>query len=103
LLKIGFALYDAKRYDEALGTFEKLQEVSRDNQRAQAASLIWQGHMLDLLGRRTEAVTKYQRVADMGLNSGTRQAQYGLSYEYSPYAQERVSTPFTRVENTDEN
>jgi tetratricopeptide (TPR) repeat protein len=102
-LKIGFALYDAGRYDEALAAFEKLQETVGDNQRGQAVALLWQGHVLDLLGKRTEAVAKYQKVADMGLESSKEHPQYGLSYKFSPYAQQRTETPFARVENADEN
>ena len=83
MLKIGFALYDATRYDEALAAFEKLQETVGDNQRGQAAALIWQGQMLDLLGRRGEAVAIYRKVADMGLTSRTIHAQYGLDYTFS--------------------
>jgi len=102
-LKVGFALYDAERYEEALTAFARMQETAHGNQHEEVKALIWQGHMLDLLGRRSEAVTIYQRVADMGLTSGTIHAQYGLDYSFSSYARERISTPFTRVENSYEN
>ncbi len=98
LMKIGFALYDAARYEEALVVFEKMEEIGM-SRNVQAAALIWQGHMLDLLQRREEARARYRRVADMDLNSGTGHGQYGLSYEFSPYARARLATPFVRVEN----
>ncbi|OHB67114.1 MAG: hypothetical protein A2Y77_05330 [Planctomycetes bacterium RBG_13_62_9] len=103
LLKIGLALYDAARYEEALAVFGKLQTAAGDSERAQATALIWQGHMLDLLGRRDEAVARYQRVADMRLDAYKEHSQYGLSYNCSPYAQEKTRTPFTRLENLAEN
>jgi tetratricopeptide (TPR) repeat protein len=103
LPKIGFALYDARRYDEALAMFEKLQKAAGDDERRQAVALIWQGHMLDLLGKRGQAAAKYQKAADMGQESEMRHDQYGLSYSLSSYARDRISTPFTRVENMDEN
>jgi tetratricopeptide (TPR) repeat protein len=99
LMKIGFALNDAARYQEALAVFEKMETGAGDNQNRQATALLWQGHMLDLLGRRTEAIVRYKKVADMDLNAEKVHAQYGLSYKFSPYAQERLATPFTRVEN----
>jgi proline iminopeptidase len=99
-LKIGFALYDAKRYEDALTAFEKMQEKAGANQHGRMLALLWQGHMLDLLGRREEAISKYRQVAEMGLEDGTqRHDQYGLAYTPSPYARERMTTPFTRVEN----
>lgn len=99
-LKIGFALYDAQRYDEALAVFEHIEKVAGDEQRRQALALIWEGQMLDLLGRREEAVAKYRQVAGMGLdNSEQRHDQFGLAYTPSPYARERMTTPFVRVEN----
>jgi tetratricopeptide (TPR) repeat protein len=101
--KIGFALYDAKRYDEALAAFEKMQETANADPHTQTTAIIWQGHMLDLLGRRSEAVTKYQTIADARLKSGTAHAQYGLSYTFSSYAKERMSVPFAHIENLDEN
>jgi tetratricopeptide (TPR) repeat protein len=99
-LKIGFALYDAKRYDDALAAFENMAEKADANQHGQMVALIWQGHMLDLLGKREEAISKYRQVAEMGMDDFTqRHDQFGLAYTPSPYARERMTTPFTRVEN----
>ena len=102
MLHLGFALYDIKNYGEALKVFVRLGEIAQagNNQNRYALALIWQGHMLDLLGRRQDAIERYRRVVDMNLESGIRHDQYGLSYEYSPYAAERLQTPFQRVENS---
>lgn len=97
--KTGFALYDARRYDNALAAFERMQETAGDDPHTQTIATIWQGHMLDLLGRRNQAVAKYRRIADAGLTSGTTHSNYGLSYSFSSYARERMDTPFTRIEN----
>jgi proline iminopeptidase len=82
-------------------TSDWLQEVAEEEgaQSRLAVALIWQGHMLDLLGRREEAIANYQRVVDMDSSDGVRHDQYGLAYEYSPYAAERLRSPFQRVEN----
>jgi proline iminopeptidase len=101
-LKIGFALYDAKRYDDALVVFERMEQKAGDNQHGRMLAILWQGHMLDLLGRREAAIAKYRQVADMGIEDGEqRHDQFGLTYTPSPYARERMTTPFTRVENRD--
>lgn len=101
LLRLGFALYDLRRYEGALEVFSKMEDVARsegDSARA-AVALIWQGHMLDLLGRREEALTLYQRVVGMKLEDGVQHSQYDLTYAYSPYAAERLRSPFQRIEN----
>jgi len=101
LVRIGFALYDTEQYAEALDAFTRLEEAARADggERGQAMALIWQGHMLDLLGRREEAVARYQQVVDMGVGGGAQHSQYGLAYQLVPYATERLETPFERVEN----
>ena len=88
-----------RAYEEALPVFEKMEGTAGDDRNKQATALIWQGHVLDLLGPRDEALARYQKVADMGLNAEKVHAQYGLSYEFSSYARARLVTPFTRVEN----
>jgi tetratricopeptide (TPR) repeat protein len=99
---LGFACYDARRYEQALAAFERMERQDNADRNDRAMAVIWQGHMLDLLGRRQEAIARYRKVADMGLESGVRHDQYGLAYKYTPYARERMTTPFIRVENLSE-
>ncbi len=99
LLKAGFALYDARRYEEALALFEKMAERAGGDPRGQAVALIWQGHMLDLLDRRDEAIARYRKAAGLDVPSGQRHDQYGLVYYPSTYAKQRMDSPFVRVEN----
>jgi hypothetical protein len=80
ILKAGFALYDVARYEEAL-------------------ALIWQGFILDLFGRRNEAIAVYKAVVDLKVNGEMTHDQFGLTIAPSPYAAERMKTPFQRVEN----
>jgi hypothetical protein len=103
LCRTGFALYDVKRYEDALAAFEKMEEKAGGNRITLPVALIWQGHMLDLLGRRKEAVLRYEKVAAMGLdNNEIHHDQFGIVYTPSPYARQRIDTPFTRMENRDE-
>jgi len=106
--KLGLALYDAKRYEEALIAFEKMatsENVSRPNPDGalwdRAHALLWQGHMLDLLDRRSEAVAKYREVAAMEGSGRLYDRRYGLDSAITPYAKERIETPFVRIESQD--
>ncbi len=103
LLRIGFAHYDVEDYDEALFVFERMADLAAGAGDAgyAAVALIWQGHMLDLLGRREEAVTVYQRVVDMSVEGTYSHGQYGMRYSLSPYARERLTDPFERIDNRD--
>jgi proline iminopeptidase len=100
-LRLGFALYDVAQYDDALKVFRRFKawaiEQERDDYWALAS--IWCGHMLDLLYRRSEAIGEYRAVADLNLDDNWSHGQYGMQYSLSPYASERVNTPFLRIEN----
>ncbi|UCG87490.1 MAG: alpha/beta fold hydrolase [Gemmatimonadota bacterium] len=100
-LRLGFALYDVERYDDARAVFAHFRAESRREGSAQAIALasIWEAHMLDLLGRRSEALALYREVADMDLQDTWSHSQYGMRYAPSPYAAERLDTPFQRIEN----
>jgi len=98
-LRTGFALYDVERYADALAVFERMEQVLGGNPESEAMALIWQGHMLDLMGKRPEALGRYRRAAEMGLSDTWQHGQYGMKYELSPYARERLKTPFKRIEN----
>lgn len=99
LLKTGFALYDVGRYQEALDVFVYMSHDETVDQTFLAVSLIWQGHMLDLIGNRPEALAAYGAAANMNVTGEMQHDQFGMTYAPSEYAQERIQTPFTRIEN----
>ena len=101
LQRVGFALYDRRRFDDALVVFSKLEQlaVEESSETDAAMALIWQGHILDMLNRRNEAVVLYQQVAEMNLSDSTQHDEYAMSYVFSDYAKERIQTPFTYIEN----
>ena len=100
-LRIGFALYDVEDYEQALPVFERMVQaaVAEESPTWEAVGVIWQGHMLDLLGRREEAIERYGRVAAMNVEETTHHNSYGMGYSPSQYAGERTATPFERIEN----
>lgn len=101
LLKIGFAHYDVEDYEEALFIFSRMEVIKREEgeREYETMAMIWQGHMLDLLGRRSEAVSFYRRAAEMDITDTWSHDQFGMNYSLSPWAAERLRTPFKRVEN----
>lgn len=99
LLKTGMALYDIKRYEEALIVFQKMYEIAGEDKERAAQALIWQGQMLDLLGRRKEAISIYEKAVSLNVASSFKHSQFGLSYKPSIYAAERIKKPFKRIEN----
>ena len=101
-LRVGFALYDSGRFGEALAAFEELQQIAarEEDEAGLATALLWQGHMLDLLDQRGDALNRYQQVADMNLDGGTRHEAYDMEYAYSAYAAERLQVPFEHIENS---
>jgi len=98
-LRVGFALYDCEKYSDALAVFERLEAKLDSQPGSRALGLLWQGHMLDLMGRRLEALARYQKVAEMDISDSMKHSQYGLDYELSHFARERLKTPFKRIEN----
>ena len=108
LSKLAHALYDLEKYEDALIVFKKaygkMQEIENEEMAKAftAFNLIWQGHVLDLLGKREEAISVYQKVVDMNLtHSRASDGRYGLRYKptLSGYAAERIKKPFKRLEN----
>jgi len=103
-LRVGFAFYDVGEYQKALATFKEMENVieniSGENRDHELSTcLIWQGHMLDLLGRRQEAIKAYERVIKLGSKITMTHSQYNLTYEPVKYADERIRKPFDRLEN----
>lgn len=100
LLKTGFALYEAERYDDALRVFRQMEKRSTQLgiRFLRAVAFVWQGQMLDLLERRNEAIAAYRNAVEMDITGQMRHDQYGLTYRPSEYAQERLEKPFDRIE-----
>ena len=55
--------------------------------------------MLDLMKKREDAISRYKKVVAMNLDFSPSHGQYGLRYEVTPYARERIKSPFKRIEN----
>ncbi len=105
ILRIGFAFYDIGDYRNVLDVFKKMElavaDISDNNDDSDlSTALLWQGHMLDLLDRRDEAVAVYNRVVEIDYRGRHQHSQYGLVFKPAEYASERIETPFEKIENT---
>lgn len=100
-LRLGFALYDVGRYQDAHDVFARHQAWASESESQEywALGTVWRAHMLDLMDRRDEAIPLYQSVADLRMEGNWSHGQYGMRYSMSAYAEERTATPFKRIEN----
>jgi hypothetical protein len=93
--KLGLTLYDGEYYAEALEAFAKTAEF--DDPMWRPTALVWQGHLLDLLGRREEAVARYKEAQALPFSGTMRHDQYGIVID-AQWIEERLETPFERAE-----
>lgn len=98
LLKVGFALQEAGKRADALQAFERMSELAGGAPGVQGVALTWQGHTLDLMGRREDAIAAYTKASRLVFRS--RHDQYELTIG-PEYARQRIRTPFTGVDNAD--
>ena len=88
--KLALMLYDGRYYQEALEVVKSLEQGDW-----RFFALVWEGHLLDLLGRRTDAVAAYQEALKMPGTPSMRHDQYGLVID-KKWLAERLKTPFER-------
>jgi tetratricopeptide (TPR) repeat protein len=89
-VKLALLLYDGKYYQESLDLMTQLEKSDW-----RFAALVWQGHLLDLLGRRDEAVARYQEALKVPGSPNMQHAQYNMRINRA-WVDERLKTPFER-------
>ncbi len=93
-LALGLMLYDGAHYVEALECFQKGLETTTDGN-FKFLTLVWQGQLLDLMGKRGAAIEAYRAAQATGSTSVFRHDQYKLQIDQK-WVQERLKTPFKR-------
>ena len=94
--KLALTLYDGKFYPESLEAFQQTYMQSEDGSLDAFAALVWQGHIMDLRGRRDDALRLYQRALAIDPGGEMRHDQYGLAVDRA-WVEKRLETPFVRV------
>lgn len=98
-LCLGMALYDLKRYEEAITEFENLASYTAldpANKQVFDWSRLWLGHVYDAFGRRDISLRWYEAVARDGApESEMSFAQYGIKeISATAWASQRLTSPF---------
>jgi hypothetical protein len=96
--QLGRKLYGWEFYEEALAVFQRRSALLEERQSEWVVSAYgWQGLLLDLLGRREEALAIYRKALEHDVDRD-------FAYDGDPvtihraWLQERLDTPFTRPE-----
>ena len=93
--KIAINLYDGFRYKQALEAFERCAESATDDPWWLFVATVWQGHILDISGKREEAVSRYQLAIKRNTNITATFSQYDMTINRA-WVEDRLKTPFTR-------
>jgi predicted negative regulator of RcsB-dependent stress response len=88
--KLGMTLYDGRYYQEALEVMTQLEKGD-----FRFGALVWEGHLLDLLGRRKEAIARYEEALKVPGSPDMQHSQYNLTIN-KPWVEERLKEPFER-------
>jgi len=89
--KLGLTLYDGEYYPEALEAFQRAAELTKGG----AWVIVWQGHILDILGRREEAVQRYREALEIGEGINSTHDQYHMKISRQ-WVEDRLKTPYRR-------
>ena len=92
-VKLAMVLYDRQHYSEALSAFAVVGSSGQPGLRFMG--LVWQGHVLDLIGKRPQAVEKYEAALKVAGTPQMRHDQYQITIDRK-WVEERLKTPFTR-------
>ena len=97
--KLGLILYDGKYYAESLKAFQSAADTADNNSSRYFVFKVWQGHDLDLLGQRDEAIECYKEALKCK-QQGTwvRHDQYGIVIDQN-WVKQRIEKPFVRDES----
>jgi len=96
LLKLALTLYDGRHYEKALDALARLAAVAKgESPHRQFVAIVWQGIVLDLLGRREEALGRYRDALALGVDLDMRHDQYKLVINRA-WVEQRLKQPFHR-------
>lgn len=91
---LGLMLYDGRHTAESLECFQKAYQNMTDKD-YQFLALAWQGLLLDLLGRREEAIEEYKAAQATGSQQVYRFDEYKLQIDQK-WIEQRLQSPFRR-------
>lgn len=94
--KLGLTLYDGKYNAESLKAFESAANQAEKSSTRYFTSKVWQGHILDLLNKRDEALECYKEALKCEKKDDwVRHDQYGMKINHD-WVKQRIEKPFVR-------
>ncbi len=97
--KLAINLYDGLHYEQALEAFERCAESAADDPWWLFVGTVWQGHVLDILGKREEALKRYRLAIERDTGIYAVHSQYNMTIDQA-WVQQRLKTAFTRAPAT---
>ncbi len=91
--KLGLLLFDSGDYREALESFGRTAALETSGVTA-FASRVWQGHMHDLLGDRTAALSSYKEALKLDPGMAMTHSQWGMTIDRA-WVEDRLTVPFS--------
>ncbi|MBT4496304.1 MAG: hypothetical protein HOC74_01195 [Gemmatimonadetes bacterium] len=92
---LGLKAYDGGFYPEALEAFRRAVDLTAKGNIWKFVATVWQGHLLDLLGQRDEAVQCYEKARELDADETMEHGQYDILID-TRWVLERLKTPFER-------
>ena len=90
--KLGMLLFDSGFYGESLDAFDRIV-VLKASPIYLFAAWTWRGHLLDLLGRREEALASYRQALEHDPGSSMQHGQYRMRIDRR-WVETRLTSPF---------
>jgi len=93
--KLALNLYDAGYYNDALAAFRLTVTYSEEEDPWKMAAVAWQGHIMDILGKRDLALTHYREALTRAGENSMMHSQYNMVIDRR-WLEDRLKTPFKR-------
>lgn len=94
-LKLGRLLGDSGHYSDALDALDRAIGFSKKDPMMQFYTLTCKGHVLDLAGRRSEAIASYSDALKIDIGAKTMGYDWDITIDRK-YVEDRLETPFQR-------
>jgi hypothetical protein len=93
--RLALNLYDAKYYNDALTAFQQCAKYAAEEDPSKMGAVVWQGHIMDLLGKRDRALNYYKEALKYAGENSMMHSQYHMIINRQ-WIEERLKIPFKR-------
>ncbi|MHC4758974.1 MAG: M1 family aminopeptidase [Planctomycetota bacterium] len=93
--RLGLMLYDSEHLDESSDAFKRVIKLSEEGSIRRFASLVWQGHIYDILGEREKALELYNEALKRSKKHKMTHSQYDIKIDRS-WVEKHIQKRFVR-------